>query len=52
MSDWADEIDDSLPPRGPAGPSELEQALTAVNPDSLTPREALDTLYQLKKLLP
>jgi hypothetical protein len=25
-------------------------ALAAVNPDALSPREALDVLYQLKKL--
>lgn len=30
--------------------SELEQKLASVNPDTLTPREALDILYQLKLL--
>ncbi len=30
--------------------SALESALTAINPDNLSPREALDALYQLKKL--
>ncbi len=33
-----------------AAPSALEAALAAVNPDVLSPREALDVLYQLKKL--
>ena len=28
--------------------SAVEQALQAVNPDALSPREALDALYQLK----
>ncbi|EGR0730023.1 DNA mismatch repair protein MutS [Vibrio cholerae] len=32
-------------------PSAVEQALAGVNPDQLTPRQALDMLYQLKKLL-
>lgn len=33
-------------------PSELELALAKIDPDTLTPREALDALYQLKKLQP
>lgn len=33
-----------------SGSSEIEQALSQVNPDALTPREALDTLYRLCKL--
>ncbi|MBP5858725.1 DNA mismatch repair protein MutS [Marivibrio halodurans] len=33
------------------GPSEAEQALAALNPDDLSPREALETLYRLKGLL-
>jgi DNA mismatch repair protein MutS len=28
----------------------LDTALAAINPDNLSPREALDALYQLKKL--
>ncbi|GHX83269.1 DNA mismatch repair protein MutS [Vibrio cholerae] len=32
-------------------PSAVEQALVGVDPDQLTPRQALDMLYQLKKLL-
>ena len=39
---------------GPAaaepGPSPLRDALDAVNPDDLSPKEALDTLYRLKGL--
>lgn len=34
-----------------AGPSEVEKALATVNPDDLTPREALDALYRLRDLL-
>ena len=32
------------------GPSALESGLAAMDPDALTPREALDALYALKKL--
>ncbi|QTM01057.1 DNA mismatch repair protein MutS [Mannheimia sp. ZY171111] len=31
--------------------SDLEKALKAIQPDELTPKQALDALYQLKKLL-
>ncbi|MGO4726217.1 MULTISPECIES: DNA mismatch repair protein MutS [unclassified Inquilinus] len=34
-----------------AGPSEVESALAAVDPDTMTPREALERLYALKALL-
>jgi DNA mismatch repair protein MutS len=34
----------------PAGPSLLESALDALNPDDLSPRAALDALYRLKVL--
>jgi DNA mismatch repair protein MutS len=33
-----------------SGPSPLQAALNQLDPDSLTPREALDALYTLKKL--
>jgi DNA mismatch repair protein MutS len=33
-----------------SGPSPLHAALNNIDPDSLTPREALDALYALKKL--
>ena len=33
-----------------AGPSPLESRLHEIDPDALTPREALDALYALKKL--
>lgn len=36
---------------GPSGPSAVETALGDVNPDELTPREALDVLYRLRGLL-
>lgn len=31
--------------------SEVEEALAHVNPDDLTPRQALEELYRLKALL-
>jgi DNA mismatch repair protein MutS len=34
-----------------ATPSALEDALSDLDPDSLSPREALDALYKLKKLI-
>ena len=34
-----------------AEPSAVDKALHRINPDALSPREALDALYQLKKLL-
>ena len=42
----------SLPADKAAGPAadELRDALAALEPDSLTPREALDALYRLKEL--
>jgi DNA mismatch repair protein MutS len=38
------------PPAPAAAPSPLEDALADLDPDSLSPREALDALYRLKKL--
>lgn len=39
------------PPAAPApAPSASDEALAAINPDALTPREALDALYRLKAL--
>jgi DNA mismatch repair protein MutS len=38
-----------LPPPSLSAPSPLEDALDAIDPDSLTPREALDALYRLKQ---
>jgi len=32
-------------------PSKIEQAITDINPDSLSPREALDLIYSLKQTL-
>jgi DNA mismatch repair protein MutS len=37
-------------PPEPAEPSRLEGALAAIDPDALTPREALEALYRLKAL--
>ncbi|CAN7546141.1 DNA mismatch repair protein MutS [Agrobacterium tumefaciens] len=34
-----------------AGPSKVEESLKVINPDEMTPREALDALYALKKEL-
>lgn len=33
------------------GPSKVEEALKALNPDDMTPREAMDALYALRKQL-
>ena len=41
----------AAPPPAPArDPSAVERALAAIEPDTLTPREALDALYRLKAL--
>jgi DNA mismatch repair protein MutS len=40
------------PPAAPAEASPVEVRLAAVNPDELTPRDALDLLYELKRLKP
>lgn len=37
-------------PPAPAGPSPVEAAMARLDPDTLTPREALDALYALKAL--
>jgi DNA mismatch repair protein MutS len=34
-----------------AGPSEVEEALKGIDPDSMSPREAMAALYRLKELL-
>jgi DNA mismatch repair protein MutS len=39
------------PPRADLPPSEVEDALSAIDPDTLSPKEALDALYRLKALL-
>lgn len=41
----------AAPPPATEKPSETEQRLKDIDPDALTPREALDVLYELKKLL-
>jgi len=43
----------AAPPQPSAAPepSEVDAALAAIEPDALTPREALDALYRLKALL-
>jgi len=38
------------PPAAPAAPSRIEAALDDLDPDALTPREALEALYRLKSL--
>ena len=47
------QVDLFAPPPEPmdAGPSPLEAKIAQIDPDSLSPRDALDALYQLKKLL-
>ena len=39
------------PAHNTAAPSAIEAAVQAINPDALSPREALEWLYQLKNLL-
>ncbi len=39
------------PPAAAPEPSRVEQALAQIDPDALSPREALEQLYSLKKLL-
>ena len=41
----------ATPVEAPRKPSRAEERLKAINPDELTPREALDALYALKGLL-
>ena len=43
------EEDEEAP--GAAGPSPVEEALREIDADSLTPRDALELIYRLKKLL-
>ena len=46
------QVDLFAPPPAAAQPepSRVEQALAQIDPDALSPREALDLLYQLKKV--
>jgi DNA mismatch repair protein MutS len=48
------QVDLFAPPPAPSAPipSALEDALADIDPDSLSPREALEALYKLKKLKP
>ncbi len=39
------------PPAPAAAPSAVEALLSEIDPDALSPREALDALYRLKKKL-
>ncbi|KGM31372.1 DNA mismatch repair protein MutS, partial [Inquilinus limosus] len=41
----------SVAEAAPRGPSELETAVAGLDPDAMTPREALERLYALKALL-
>jgi DNA mismatch repair protein MutS len=53
-SDLADELPlfkAAKPAAGLAEPSPLERALDGLNPDALTPKQALEALYRLKALL-
>jgi DNA mismatch repair protein MutS len=46
------QVDLFAPPPAPQEPtpSALDRAVQAMDPDALSPREALDLIYQLKKL--
>lgn len=48
------QVDLFAPPPAPEvqAASPVEAALAQINPDALSPREALDALYQLKRLAP
>jgi DNA mismatch repair protein MutS len=53
-SDLADDLplfQAAKPPAGLAEPSPLERALDGLNPDAMTPKQALEALYRLKALL-
>ena len=39
-----------IPSAAPAGPSASDEALAALHPDEMTPRDALEALYKLKDL--
>ncbi|APZ52616.1 DNA mismatch repair protein MutS [Salipiger abyssi] len=39
------------PQAGPAGPSPVEEKLSTIRPDDMSPREALQAIYELKGLL-
>lgn len=41
----------TVPPAPPPGPSQVETRLSEIQPDHLTPRAALDLLYELRDLL-
>jgi DNA mismatch repair protein MutS len=41
----------TAPEPGRSGPSPVEEALKALDPDGMSPREAMDALYKLKGLL-
>lgn len=45
-------LNDCPEPETQTGPSEVDLALDDINPDDLSPREALDALYRLKDLRP
>jgi DNA mismatch repair protein MutS len=47
-----EQVDLFAPPPAAEAPSHsaVEAAVSALDPDALSPREALDALYQLKKL--
>ena len=44
-------VDNSQRPAGTSGPSAAESRLAEINPDELTPREALEVLYELRRLV-
>ena len=48
----AEDTEPSPTPLAPPPEDGLRRALTEIDPDRLTPREALDALYRLKALLP
>ena len=41
----------SYEPREPPPPDELRVALAALDPDAMSPREALEAIYRLQRLI-
>ena len=52
-SDLADDLPlfSAAPAPAPETPSAVDETLAGVSPDELSPREALDLIYRLKRML-
>ncbi|WP_245415324.1 DNA mismatch repair protein MutS [Hoeflea marina] len=47
---FAAQVKRAQPPAPPKGPSPFEELVDTLNPDEMTPREAMEALYTLKRL--